>query len=340
MSVRQLTIIVIGFALTLSAKAQSTLTGKCGKELKLAVAATYRPTSIITDIAGEGGVWSIIYQADASTENHFLDRYNDSIASVAADKVSPADGMTIDAVVNHSYWGDSHCYGDTVTADIYNLLPCDIELPDYKRDYPPGIVNDTIYSNGVWSAGIGEIAGSETNFFTPPSGYEGDFARIVMYMATIYPIDWWNGRGTTIFSDNTYPTLNSYSRTLLLQWHENDPVDDYERMRNEVIASVQGNRNPFVDYPSLAKHIWGELSEEPYIPESQREKVPLRSTYSLNDDRIDLYSPHIPDDAQWSVNGTPVSDDFILPTQLGVGTHELRYKTSDCQGKLLIKVTR
>jgi endonuclease I len=42
----------------------------------------------------------------------------------------------------------------------------------------------------------------------------------------------------------------------LLAWSLADPVDDFERNRNEVIYSYQHNRNPFIDYPPLAELIW------------------------------------------------------------------------------------
>ncbi len=38
----------------------------------------------------------------------------------------------------------------------------------------------------------------------------------------------------------------------LLQWHQQDPPDERELMRNGVIQSFQGNRNPFVDHPEWA----------------------------------------------------------------------------------------
>lgn len=35
----------------------------------------------------------------------------------------------------------------------------------------------------------------------------------------------------------------------LLEWHYADPVDQFEMNKNSVVASFQGNRNPFVDHP-------------------------------------------------------------------------------------------
>ena len=35
----------------------------------------------------------------------------------------------------------------------------------------------------------------------------------------------------------------------LLQWHLDDPVNDTERLRNDLIQTYQGNRNPFIDHP-------------------------------------------------------------------------------------------
>ena len=47
-------------------------------------------------------------------------------------------------------------------------------------------------------------------------------------------------------------TLEMYQR-----WHRDDPVDDEERRRNNVIEQVQGNRNPFIDEPDRAEALQG-----------------------------------------------------------------------------------
>jgi len=39
------------------------------------------------------------------------------------------------------------------------------------------------------------------------------------------------------------------------RWNRRDVVDDGERARNDAIASVQENRNPFVDDPKLIGRI-------------------------------------------------------------------------------------
>jgi endonuclease I len=45
--------------------------------------------------------------------------------------------------------------------------------------------------------------------------------------------------------------------SMLKSWHTQDPVSQKEIDRNEAAYSHQGNRNPFVDYPSFAGEIWG-----------------------------------------------------------------------------------
>ncbi len=53
-----------------------------------------------------------------------------------------------------------------------------------------------------------------------------------------------------------YPAFKSWQLNLLLDWHNNDPVDHKEILRNNAVYSIQGNRNPFVDNPQFVNLIW------------------------------------------------------------------------------------
>ena len=52
---------------------------------------------------------------------------------------------------------------------------------------------------------------------------------------------------------------------LFLQWHEEDPVDDFEANRNNVIFQYTNNKNPFIDHPELAYRIFGEPSDNIHL---------------------------------------------------------------------------
>jgi hypothetical protein len=56
--------------------------------------------------------------------------------------------------------------------------------------------------------------------------------------------------------NNNEPILGKLSS--LTQWHNDDPVDDFEINRNEIIYEFQENRNPFIDHPNLVNFLWGD----------------------------------------------------------------------------------
>jgi endonuclease I len=93
--------------------------------------------------------------------------------------------------------------------------------------------------------------------FEPRDEVKGDVARMMFYMATRY--DGGDGGPDLELNDRTgngsAPYLGRISA--LLKWHEEDPVNDFERKRNDTIYGYQENRNPFVDHPEFVNSIWG-----------------------------------------------------------------------------------
>jgi endonuclease G, mitochondrial len=46
---------------------------------------------------------------------------------------------------------------------------------------------------------------------------------------------------------------------VLLAWHEQDPMSEWERHRNAAIFGRQGNRNPFIDHHEWAAEVISQL---------------------------------------------------------------------------------
>ena len=61
-----------------------------------------------------------------------------------------------------------------------------------------------------------------------------------------------------MFAGNSYPAFTDWTVNLLMKWHRQDPVSQKEIDRNEAVYRAQENRNPFIDHPELAEHIWGD----------------------------------------------------------------------------------
>lgn len=90
---------------------------------------------------------------------------------------------------------------------------------------------------------------------------KGDIARMVFYMVVRYEGDV-DGEPDLELTEKALPQSNKSPllgvKSTLLKWHEQDPVDESERSRNDAIfVHYQHNRNPFIDHPEFVERIWG-----------------------------------------------------------------------------------
>ena len=97
-----------------------------------------------------------------------------------------------------------------------------------------------------------------TSMTYDPGLDRGDVSRILFYMVVMY-------EALTLVEDvlpndpvTNYTPSGAYMSRLsrLIVWHFEDPVSDFERHRNGVIYTYQGNRNPFIDYPHFVELIY------------------------------------------------------------------------------------
>ena len=144
-------------------------------------------------------------------------------------------------------------------ADIVHVVPTDGYVNNRRSNYPFGEVGTVSYqsNNGYSKLGSCKTAGYSGTVFEPNDEVKGDIARIYFYMATCYENEAssWSGA----FGGTKYQPMAQWTFDMMVRWSKLDPVDDVERARNNVVAQtdVQGNRNPFVDYPGLEDYIWG-----------------------------------------------------------------------------------
>jgi len=78
-----------------------------------------------------------------------------------------------------------------------------------------------------------------------PEQNKGVVARAVLYFLVRYP-----------------GAINVYDAAAIqtiISWSQQEPVTLYEKHRNREICLLQGNRNPFIDFPALATTIRFDL---------------------------------------------------------------------------------
>ena len=99
----------------------------------------------------------------------------------------------------------------------------------------------------------------DSDSFEPPDRVKGDVARMIFYMATRYEGGGGEPDLEVVDEVNTYPNPEHGKLSALLEWNIQDPPDDFEKNRNDVIYyQYQENRNPFIDHPDYANEIWGD----------------------------------------------------------------------------------
>ena len=83
------------------------------------------------------------------------------------------------------------------------------------------------------------------------NSFKGDVARSVLFLSLRY-----NGLDIVDGFPDTVGQLGDLQT--ILSWNELDPVDDFEKNRNNIIYNWQNNRNPLIDLPEIVNYIWGE----------------------------------------------------------------------------------
>ncbi len=237
----------------------------------------YPYTSYITD------TWDILELADENPNdpNHILDVYKNASHEKFGGGTGPYNR-------EHS-WPKSYGFPDDgdenyAYTDCHHLFLCEPSYNSNRSHKPYRYCDDTCtekptaFNNGQ-GGGSGTYPGN-SNWTTGSSttgtwetwiGRRGDVARALLYMDVRYEGGTHGDTGAPepdlILTDsqslmdssqtgNNEPIAYMGLLSVLLQWHQEDPVDPIERRRNDVVHSFQGNRNAFIDHPEWVRCVF------------------------------------------------------------------------------------
>lgn len=242
----------------------SSLKGKKGAELKTAIHDIIKKANVLEYGSKKGHTWWGFWSTDRDERGYFIDRYSAEKEWVMSTSQGAAGaGMNIEHSFPKSWWG-----GATVQAykDLYNLMPCKKEINTTKNNFPMGKVVSGDKGNGWTKVGEGTDG---KKYWEPADPWKGDFARGYMYMATAYQDYNWKGtQALQILQQGDYPTLKEWAYKLYIQWAKADKPNALEIKRNNDVAKIQGNRNPYVDFPNLMEYVWGDSTNTAFNPET------------------------------------------------------------------------
>jgi len=220
---------------------------KQGEELK----------AVLNDIISNQMEWSYFYSKEIFKLSDADPNNPNNIIQIYTGKSWDNDdyGSGGNQLNREHIWAKSHGNFEGIQpmdGDVHNLKPVDASVNNDKSNLD--------YDNGgnAHPEAIGCFFDNDS--WEPRDADKGDVARIILYMDTRYEGE--NGEIdlTAVDQVNTYPQPYHGKLSTLLQWNLQDPPDDFERNRNNVIYSFQQNRNPFIDNPYFAELIWNNAA--------------------------------------------------------------------------------
>ena len=216
-------------------------------------------------------LWTAFHTTDVRSDGKIWDMYSDNTNYVPGGSAQGANYSKEGDSYNREHSFPKSWFGGEVMpmyTDLHHMYPTDGYVNNKRANYPFGETNGNSYKshNSFSKLGTCTYSGYTSTVFEPADEYKGDFARTYFYMITCYEeklADWYskNSESRATIDGSTYPGFQIWQLNMLLKWAKNDPVSEKEINRNSAVKNIQGNRNPFIDYPGLEQYIWGSCKD-------------------------------------------------------------------------------
>jgi endonuclease I len=226
------------------------------RDLNLLLKTTHRTTLAFTNLtlAGSGDVWAALIDMDRGATEDVV-----RLTYLNEDKSAIPFGIR--------NWIKEHLFpilkgvgvqGKDFT-DIHNLRPINPLVNFVRRDSFFGMCNILVKADTCAQPAEGGAADTCAcnRLFEPPDAFKGQIARALMYMDLRYDGTEPNTLDLRLTDCPFEPERDMAYLSQMITWHYQYPPDARELYRNQrACERWQGNRNPFIDHPTLASSLF------------------------------------------------------------------------------------
>ncbi len=156
------------------------------------------------------------------------------------------NGNNTDINLEHSYPRSKGADGGKALSDMHHLFPTRVPVNTARASKPFAEIDDNQTDSWFWrdmtlsnppNNNRGLFSEDNNIAFEPREDFKGNVARAAFYFYTIYRSE----------ADEADIEFFDIQRSVLCDWHDIDPVDSLEWVRNEIIARYQDDKlNPFI----------------------------------------------------------------------------------------------
>lgn len=229
-----------------------------GEQLTDALRDAYTPNQLLNDSQVRDTLYAKVFAESDSVRCIYS-----GFAKYLPDGVDPSQwlygtGLEVESMNLEHGWPQAKGAdeGTDGNVNMYHLFPSRTAINSDRANFPFADIPDQLTQKWYYkdkemavkpSNGINAYSEYMNGSFEPREAVKGDIARAMFYFWTIY-------REDAVAAD---PSFFASQLSYLCDWHNQDPVDSAELLRNDIIAHYQdGKKNPFIIDCSLVRRAY------------------------------------------------------------------------------------
>ncbi len=260
-----------------------------GEVLVEALQNAYTPQFLLNDTQVKDTLYAKVFIEDDSVRCIYSGLAHDLPIGVDPSQYIFGSGNQTESINLEHGWPQAKGAGDGTDGNMnmYHLFPSRVAINSDRADFPYRQIADNV-TNHWYYLGIEMSAKPNTNIdaysefvsgsFEPRESVKGDIARAMFYFWTIY-------RDDAVAAD---PNYFDQMKADLCTWHEQDPADEFELLRNDRVAVYQdGKINPFITDCSLVRRAYCIQLDACVNTSTEEHPIHLaRLEYDVNDQQL------------------------------------------------------